>query len=240
MKTLKVIIALFLLFIVFLSCKDKEDVFSKNRDVPTPIFSKNSAWTTLSYVYGADDNGNTAIVSASTEYHFFDGDSIYNGNTYKKVFSYRDEQHSERFFAGLIREENKKTYFVPYRISLETLLEESLLYDFSLKQGETFEYDMGGDYFETMYVLQSDYVLINNEQKKRLIIVQQNNPELVIDTIIENIGSLRGLLYPLCYMCSGAFHELLCYTQNDELLYQNPKRSKCYYDNPNELTSVQE
>jgi hypothetical protein len=111
-----------------------------------------------------------------------------------------------------------------------------------LEQGETFEYVMGfGDYSETetLYVLQSDYVLINNKQKKRLVIVLESNKELVIDTVIENVGSLHGFLYPLCYMCTGGFHELLCYTQNDELLYQNPKRTKCYYDNPNELTSIQ-
>lgn len=40
-------------------------------------------------------------------------------------------------------------------------------------------------------------------------------------------------------MCTGSFNELLCYTHNGELLYQNPKRSKCYYDSPNELAYVQ-
>jgi hypothetical protein len=206
------------------------------------IVNDSCTWATLSYVYGADENGNTLIVSASTEFDFLDGDSVFNKKNYKKVFSYRDELHLDRFFVGLIREENKKTYFAPYEVSLETLFEESVLYDFSLEKGDTFEYVTGfGDYIEitTLCILESDSVLVNNEHKKRLIIAPQSNHEWVIDTIIENVGSLHGLLYPLCYMCTGSFHELLCFTQNNELLYQNPKRSKCYYDDPNELTSLQ-
>jgi len=194
------------------------------------IVNDNSAWATLSYI-ALDDSGN-----ALTQYHFFDGDSIFNEKTYKKIFYYRDEQHTKRFFAGLIREENLKTYCAPYHIGLETLLEERVLYNFSLEQGDTFEYPISYSETETLYVLQSDSVLINNEQKKRLIIVPENNINWVIDTIIENVGSLHGLLYPLCYMCDGAFHELLCYTENGELVYQNPNRTKCYYD---KLTLVQ-
>jgi len=194
------------------------------------IVNDNSAWATLSYI-ALDDSGN-----ALTQYHFFDGDSIFNEKTYKKIFYYRDEQHTERFFAGLIREENLKTYCVPFYIGLENFLEERVLYNFSLEQGDTFEYPIGYSETETLYVLQSDSVLINNEQKKRLIIVPENNINWVIDTIIENVGSLHGLLYPLDYMVPGAFHELLCYFQNEELIYQNPKRSECYYD---KLTSEQ-
>lgn len=223
-------------FVYCLVLQAKAQIFNNT------IVNDNSSWATLSYVYGADDNGNTAIVGAWTNYYFFAGDSVFNEKTYKKVFYYKDEQHTERFFAGLMREENKKTYFAYYQASLETLLEETLLYDFSLEQGETFEYVMGfGDYSETeiLYVLQSDSVLINNEQKKRLIIVSKYNTDWVIDTIVENLGSLYGLLYPLCYMCDGAFNELLCYTQNNELLYQNSKYSKCYYDSPKELASTQ-
>ena len=54
--------------------------------------------------------------------------------------------------------------------------------------------------------------------------------EFRVDTIIENIGSLRGILYPAVYGAMGAYHELLCYSQNGELIYQNPRRSRCYYD----------
>lgn len=196
------------------------------------IVNDNSSWATLITIV-------TYPPIVHTEYVYFDGDSIFNEKTYKKVYFYKDELHLERFFAGLIREENKKTYFAPYKISLGTLLEESFLYDFSLEEGDMFEYVIGsGGNTDTiiLYVLQSDYVLIDNEQKKRLMITPEHNTDWVIDTIIENVGSLHGLLYPISYMTPGAFHELLCYTKNSELLYQNPRHAKCYYDNPNELS----
>jgi len=191
------------------------------------IVNDNSTWATLFYT--CFDNVNTTIVEAWTDYYFFAGDSIFNEKIYKKIFYYSDEQHTKRFFAGLMREDNLKTYF----IKPGTIFEKTL-YDFSLETGDVFEYD---DF--TVYVLQSDSILINNVLKKRLIIVPELHRDWEIDTIIENIGCLRGLLYPLCYMCNGGFSELLCYTQNDELIYRNPKRSKCYYDNPKELPSVQ-
>jgi hypothetical protein len=199
------------------------------------IVNENSAWSSLWYIYGADDNDNIVIVSAGTEYYFFDGDSVFNDKTYKKVFYYKDEQHTERFFAGLIREENLKTYFI--RQNTDFI---STLYDFSLEQGQTFEYAMGwDDYLETvnLYVLQSDSILINNVKKKRLIITPQND-NWIIDTVIENVGSLGGLLYPLCYICVGVFHELLCYSENSELRYKNPNYEKCFYNNSSELMSV--
>jgi hypothetical protein len=220
-----------ILFISFVCCL----VLQANAQTyNNTIVNDNSSWSVLCIIPMTGD-------ILRTDYYYFDGDSIFNEKTYKKVFSYRDELHLDRFFAGLIREENKKTYFVPYHIGLETLLKESILYDFSLEQGETFEYVMGfGDYSETetLYVLQSDYVLINNKQKKRLIIVLEYSKEWVIDTVIENVGSLHGLLYPLCYMCTGGFHELLCYYENNELIYKNSKYSECYYDGI--FNSVQE
>ena len=36
----------------------------------------------------------------------------------------------------------------------------------------------------------------------------------------------------------GVIRVLLCYSQNDILVYQNPNYSKCYYDDPSELMSV--
>lgn len=202
------------------------------------IVNENSSWATLTYLLGAE-NGKTAIVKAWTDYYFFDGDSVFNGKTYKKVFYHGDEQHTERFFAGLMREENLITYFKTTNTHTDI---EANLYDFSVKTGDTFEHTVAsGNYIGTiiLQVLQSDSVLINNELKKRLIISERNK-KYPLDTIIENVGSLQGLLYPLIYTGVGTAQELLCYTQNDELLYQNPKRAKCYYDNPKELmTSVQ-
>jgi len=203
------------------------------------IVNDNSAWSTLSYGYRADENGDVFIFN-STEYHFFDGDSIFNEKTYKKVFSYRDELHLERFFDGLIREENKKTYFVYYKESLETLLEERILYDFSLEEGMDFKYSTGGSVIETFYVKQIDFVEINGIQKKRFQLARGSLNGPIRATWIEGVGSLNGLLFPNNVLPPGAFKTLLCYHQNDELIYKNPAYSECYYYGKAEVpTSVQ-
>jgi len=61
---------------------------------------------------------------------------------------------------------------------------------------------------------------------------------LTVDTVIENVGSLHGLMYPDWYLSVGEFRKLLCYTQNGVLLYQNPNYSKCYYS-LEDFTSVE-
>ncbi|MCL2326925.1 MAG: T9SS type A sorting domain-containing protein [Bacteroidetes bacterium] len=186
------------------------------------IVNENSSWAVR-------HEGVCPDCPISTDYIYFDGDSVYNGKIYKKVFYYSDKQHTERLFAGLMREQNRKTYFIAANSEIE-----QILYDFSLKQGDTFEFiaNVGKpSEMETLYVLQSDSVLINNELKKRLILTLKNDITYVFDTIIENVGSLSGLLYPNCYYCVGVRSDLLCYFENEELVYKNPEYSECYYNN---------
>ncbi|MDR1761459.1 MAG: T9SS type A sorting domain-containing protein [Bacteroidales bacterium] len=194
-----------------------------NAQTTNTIVNENSAWSTCVTL-------DTEVGRSRTDYCFFDGDSVFNEKTYKKLFCYRDKEHSERFFEGLMREENKKTYFFPSY--WDSHREEVLLYDFSLEQGDMFEYpnrvftyiDINGDINidipkETVYVLQSDSVLVNNKLKKRLIV----GSGWILDTIVENIGRFTGL-YPVRSVVSL----LLCYHQNNELVYKNPYFSECY------------
>jgi hypothetical protein len=211
------------------------------------IVNENASWSTLSYVWGADNNGNSAIVHASTAYHFFDGDTVVGDKTYKKLYEYTDEQHINATLRGFMREENKKTYFVDNRFTPNFLLE-NILYDFSLEQGDVFEKvwqaaDFHGNiYRDTMYfqVKSCDDTIINGALKKRMVLTIHEDYDWTVDTVIENIGSLQGLLYPTYYMSVGAFHELLCYSDNNELIYRNLNRSKCYYGSPGELTDIPE
>jgi len=205
------------------------------------IVNENSAWATLYSWLGPDS------LVKSTGYHFFDGDTVFNEKTYKKVFKYWDEQHIERFFTGLIREENKKTYFI-YPHPNNTI--ETLLYDFSLETGDTlfqvraiiyenpFDSLDIGYFLDTAYYLveKCDTIIFNGEPRKRMMLAIDYS---YVDTVIETIGSLSGLLSPLCYDCTG-FRELLCYTLNGELLYKNPKYSECYYNNLSTLPTIEQ
>ena len=213
------------------------------------IVNEGVSWATLFYVWGADDNGNTAIVNVSTAYHFFEGDTVADNKTYRKLYQYTDKQHINRSLLGFMREENKKTYFVDNKFTPNFSLE-NILYDFSLTQESIFKQikqisDYHGNIYRDtayFYVQSCDLVLVSDNLKKRLILagchITPSDTIIgeTIDTIIENVGSLHGFLYPYCYNCTGAFQELLCYHHNNELIYKNPSYSECYYDKPEDIT----
>ncbi|MCL2328413.1 MAG: T9SS type A sorting domain-containing protein [Bacteroidetes bacterium] len=219
-----------ILFISFVCCL----VLQANAQTTNnAIVNDNSSWAVrIESVCG------TANCPIETQYVYFDGDSIFNEKTYKKVFYYSDKQHTERFFTGLLREENKKTYYVPYHIGTETLVKEIVLYDFSLEEGMTFS---PSEQTYLMEVKNSDMVEINGVLKKRLQLTYAPSSfyENILDTWIEGIGSLDGIISQNWFIGNGARRTLLCYYQNNELIYKNPAYSECYYNNSEDITSVQ-
>jgi len=164
------------------------------------------------------------IYNITTIYTYFDGDSIVDGIWYKKVFTYRDRLGENVSFRGLMREQEKKTYFISASYRPIT---EFLLYDFSLEEGEIFE-NLNGQF----YVMAVDSIEINGSMRKRMRISRTWYPGVEIDTWIEGMGSLRQLLSP-CWTGTGVAHCLLCYFQNGELIYKSPDYSECYYDEDN-------
>ena len=64
--------------------------------------------------------------------------------------------------------------------------------------------------------------------------------DYVYATWIENIGSLKGLFYPTGMVGVGAGRELLCYYQNNDLIYKNPVYPECYYDKPEEIITFRQ
>ena len=196
------------------------------------IVNENSSWATLVYGLGAYD----VICCVETQYVYFEGDSTVAGISYKKVFSCNDRLHENIKYEGLIREQDTKTYFIP--ANSET---EYLLYDFSLKERETFEYwDFRAQESAILYVSSVDLIEVNGCTKKRIQIKEGSDAGRIIDTWIEEIGSLSGILH-LCprLFLGGSVKELLCYFQNNELIYKNSAYSECYYDTPGDLASVQ-
>jgi hypothetical protein len=197
------------------------------------IVNDNSSWAILGQVVCPE-------CPVWTQYVYFDGDSIVASNSYKKVFSCEDKLHENVKYEGLIREQNKKTYFIP--ANSET---EYLLYDFSLEEGMSFEYvepQVIPEYEFTVsfYVKKVDFIEINGVQLKQIQFTElPPYDDVVRATWIEKIGSLDGFFYPCGMLNPGVKRELLCYFQNDELFYKNSNYSECYYDNPEDITSVQ-
>ncbi|MCL2041011.1 MAG: hypothetical protein FWG84_03085 [Bacteroidales bacterium] len=197
------------------------------------IVNPNSSWATLRYGFGYEGT----ICNVETEYVFFDGESVVDGKTYKQVYACYDELHQYAYYSGLMREENQKTYFISIYSDVECLM-----YDFSLEEGTSFEYE---DYYKFMgvpsppillYVNAVDYVEINGEMKKCIQLVLDDYHDYIVDTWIEGIGSMRGILYPCyTYFLAGVVRTFLCFFQDEELIYKNTEYEKCYYDNIEDL-----
>ncbi|MCL2511862.1 MAG: hypothetical protein FWF09_07420 [Bacteroidales bacterium] len=209
-------------------CKKDEGKKENNSNLTT-IVNDNFSWATLLYVPCPE-----IWCNVRTQYVYFEGDSIVGDIVYRKVFSCSDKLHENIKCEGLIREQREKTYFIPY--SFET---EYLLYDFSLEAGMMFEYkywDFGGTESATFFVSFVDFVEINGAMKKRIQIKASSDDEWVVDTWIEEIGSMSGILYP-CYQSflDGEVKSLLCCYQSNELIYKNPVYSECYYDNLDDI-----
>lgn len=200
------------------------------------IVNDNSSWNMLSLY---TKNGLVHIPQHTTKI-YFDGDSLLNSKTYKKVFHcFDDEFCLNPIFYGLIREENQKTYFV---FSDET--KEYLLYDFSVELGDIIKFDIPGvpmeveEEFRTFsrQVHSIDYININGVLKKRIKLAYLNS-ESIVNIWIENLGSLSNF-YTIDTRV-GYSYALSCYFQDNELVYKNPNYSECYYNNPADIPSVQ-
>jgi hypothetical protein len=161
-----------------------------------------------------------------TDYFYFDGDSAVAEHVYKKVFSHDAKLRESIKHEGLMREQEQKTYFIPASRERELLL-----YDFSLYDGMNFAYQHWNLYCNV------DSIDINCSMKKRIQIKQHPNSYWIVDTWIEGMGSLQGIL---CtgLSASGGYSKLLCYFQNNELIYKNPDYSECYYDLENPPVSI--
>ena len=229
MKTINMLLWLLSCFLCF-SCSPQEkegiaQIFNNT------IVNANSSWATLGH-------GVCPECTVWTQYVYFDDDSIVADYSYKKLFSCNDKLHENIKFEGLIREQNKKTYFIPANSKTEYLL-----YDFSLEEGMTFEHrSCLSQETQLLEVKNSDMVEINGVLKKRLQITYSPSSfyDYIIDTWIDNVGSLGGILYPcLGLRLDGGISTLLCYYQNNELVYKNPAYSECYYDKKEDITSVQ-
>ena len=157
--------------------------------------------TTWQYVY-------TSISSFSIDYNFIDGDTVANGHHYKKVYTYPQYNRKKATFYCAFREENDKIYALQSgdNMHLPEVNGESLLYDFSLNEGDQF-----GDHY---LVDKVDYIEIDGKQRKRITFHD-------FDTWVEGIGSLeRKFGSPLAELPNnGSYTKLEMFEQEEQIIY---------------------
>ncbi|NOU47076.1 MAG: T9SS type A sorting domain-containing protein [Bacteroidales bacterium] len=157
----------------------------------------------------------------STEIFKIAGDSTIDTISYSKIWASYDSLETWSF-QGLLRENAKVVYFLPPQAG------EGILYDFNLEIGDT-AYVINAfctDAEVPIYVTDIDTVEYFGVSRKRWHLGENG---IADEYWVEGIGSLNGPLYTKYWYCIVCpVWELLCYHQNDELLFRFPGEIECY------------
>jgi len=155
------------------------------------------------------------------------GDTTINETTYRKLVRNKGSLENPRHTTvGAFREENRKVYYIGETFLYLPLEQEVLLYDFSAQKGDTIKQN---DYIYSV-VTGIDSILIGDTYRKRFQVEHNSffhNP----DYIVEGIGSIKNGLFGLVTdgITGGSFYwEHICYHENEEVYYLNPKFDECY------------
>ena len=149
------------------------------------------------------------------------GDTTINGLGYKKIMKSDDALHSKWTVNGCIREEQATGKVFTFNNSAG---KDMLLYDFSLKIGDSILTGDGQSYAKVTKVINGTFG--NSTVIRKQICFFNSNADPLW---IEGIGSLWGVLEGLnSFYTTGADHKLVCYSENEQLIYHNPEFSNCF------------
>ncbi len=162
----------------------------------------------------------------TTEFFRFDGDTVFDTNSYKLVYISEDEFHEEWFFFGAyVREENGKVFYRDYSG------EEGLIYDFTLETGDTVTINNPrAPSPVTLTLAETDSVETPDGYRERWKLTSEDYE--IPEYWIRGVGSTGGVINSTNNMFGGMCGSsiLLCAHQEETLIYQNPDYDSCYYD----------
>jgi len=154
----------------------------------------------------------------------FSGDSVWNGENYFVVYKAIDSLHQDWHSWGLIREDSTRKVF--YKDP--AIEQEELLYDFNVKVGDSLLIPPNITDIPII-VCDIDTIEMGGIIRKRYQLSREYCRSTPLDVWIEGIGSLLGILNSKWIGTTGGYLALLCYLENDELIYTNPEFDSCYY-----------
>lgn len=182
--------------------------------VSESIVAENKVWSNLWQAA----SGSPLPHEMETTFIRFSSDTTIGNETYKMVLESTDEYQTTFTIIGFIREDQDKKVY--YRGKNET--ESRLLYDFGAEVGDSLNIGSSVLVVETI-----DSVPINYQYKKRMVL---SNSGIAGEQWIEGIGSLCGILASGNYCITGGKFDLLCFFEDDTLVYSNPEFLYCYYN----------
>ena len=171
-----------------------------------PFVKEGKAWHVVSSI----PMSNT---SYSKDRYVMSGEVERDGKTYVRLHLYEGELGDKHYEAGLFREEGQRVY--TYN---EMEGREILMYDFSLKEGDTFTYELVGGIPETCKVLKQGWLddgpkiasksyptsadtLDIAYRRLRTWTIGRNNGAgeyYVVATWVEGAGTLENMFCPFC------------------------------------------
>lgn len=165
-------------------------------------------------------------------------DTIINTVKYKKIYLFYDSvfNKSKAIYAGALREDGKKIFykcdsairdFMPSFSDIDQLNNELLLYDFTLKVGDTLHHGNIFNTDEALIVDEIDTILIGGKLRKRFIF----NTFEHSTKWIEGIGNIKGLLFTSSDLTGIVNNYLICYKYKDSIIYNNQGFGTCYLGN---------
>jgi hypothetical protein len=173
------------------------------------------------------DNCTPGVTNYRSFFTRFNGDTLLNGKLYKKIQLAEDEDAREWVYTNeFVREENNRVYYFG-----DGLEEEFLIYDFNLETGEEVTvWNQLEPEGLNLQVVSVDSVFLFDGYRKRIELI--TNEFSSSEFWIEGVGSEYGLLNSgggvFLGICGNYF--LLCLTENDVQVYQNPDYQTCFYN----------
>ncbi|MDA3821624.1 MAG: T9SS type A sorting domain-containing protein, partial [Bacteroidales bacterium] len=125
-----------------------------------------------------------------------------------------------------VREYDHKWVFIP-----EAQNTEYILYDFDVEIGDTVIVNNPWESETELIVFRIDSTLLLNKYHKTIDLGHWDGPSgeaSITENWIEGIGSTKGLIYSGIYVFDYA-HSLICFHENDTLVYMNSPDNSCGY-----------
>ncbi len=165
----------------------------------------------------------------SSRYFAFMGDTTIGTLQYRQLFMSQDKEMTEWFLWGFYREDIQtgKIWYRP--VFPET---EGLVYDFSANAGDTvhvLNHDISAQPLG-LIVQTVTTEWIGGVERKKMTLWEPLSFQS--ETWIEGIGSLYGFKNSGATFLGAACgsEELLCFSENGEMLYQNPAYYTCFFE----------
>jgi len=182
------------------------NLFSQN------FISENNVWSIVSV--GSMEQPWIRTISCK-----FSGDTTVQQTQYKKLYISEDEQKKDWELNSLWLERNDSIFkYWPWTS------ETKLVYDFNITEKDSFRVDE----FLTLYVDSVHVKEWGGKLRKHWYMSSSGFEQCGTTVWIEGVGNIDIFLLSTNCNLVGAITSLLCFTENNKLVYQNPEYNDCY------------